>query len=1011
VAGNKRRGVGPLKNPWLGPILFLIIILLAATYGWLPRRLTLVDLQKEYLFAKTDLERHKVVSRLEKYYEMLPVPEAIARNLEQQVAKLCEPASLDAMACTRKGNLDSVYRDEDQLQCLVKLAMISQMRNQPQESRQYQQQAAALARTVEQATHTSYWPGFVNTLRIRDEKDASVWLRALAAEKLCRENSDNPGSWKQAEYYGALGLRLCRQTRDTRLELDLIQTLQFILNEYYGFNDLSIAFSDAHRRRAQEIRYDLRAMGMTYHQAFALQRSGQFDSALKLYGEVLNMTDQHDELPSSRWYATKALLKSAEVYRELGRYEESLSVCDRVAQMDLSPEDKILLHIARGLVRRSLAEYETAEKDYKAALALAEASHNLLDAERILNDLGTLYFLLTEYDRAQDCYNRARELQDRIVSGQGTSEIELFINMAAVNAKQGRGSVADEYLEKASRLAELGNLSWKKAELFNSLGELCLKVRHDDMALTHFEKALSICEENGLARVGLQAKLNLAETLARLSRLDQAHQLSSEAAELARQINDPEGRIDALSLLAKIAARRGDFPGAVRISDTFIQEMQVVVDRFKNEQRLISFQQKMYEYLKQSVLYELGNQRPEMAFLKLDYAKSLWRSSLATSMRALPAVHVRTPIELDGLKRQMAEVRGLVIHYMVTPDTLYAFVLDGGGFQVLQKPIEVEALRTKVDLYKATIDQTAEMLGDYQPKRLEDHYANTTRLGRELYDDLLGWSAIQSELVLGKAIYVVPDDFLYELPLSTLVADFGGKTCFLAEKTCVLNVPSAFLAVKKPDWDRSLAKRVLISADPHLPGANDLVTAVKSRFPGTEELVIAKDNVDKHDILEKIHQPYQVYILFGHGKANSQYPELSYIELTVKNPVNHSSKTFQVSMADLQEANWSGAELIWLVGCETAGGKLYRSSGISGLQQSLLALGAHSVLASLWKIDAAQAVPQIKWFLENWSRVSDPVVAFNEVQRQSIQALNQDKYYRRPHPYLWGSYSYATSVN
>jgi CHAT domain-containing protein len=200
----------------------------------------------------------------------------------------------------------------------------------------------------------------------------------------------------------------------------------------------------------------------------------------------------------------------------------------------------------------------------------------------------------------------------------------------------------------------------------------------------------------------------------------------------------------------------------------------------------------------------------------------------------------------------------------------------------------------------------------------------------------MGWPMIQSELALGKTIYVVPDDFLYEVPMSTLVSDCGGKTCFLAEKTCVLNMPSAFLAAKKPAWDKSLAKRVLISADPGLPGAKDLVRSVKSRFPGAEELVIAKDNVDKSDVLKKIHQPYQVYILFGHGKANSQYPEPSYIELTAKNFVNCSSKMFQVSMADLQKTNCSGAELIWLVGCETAGGKLYRSSGISGLQQSLL---------------------------------------------------------------------------
>ena len=114
-------------------------------------------------------------------------------------------------------------------------------------------------------------------------------------------------------------------------------------------------------------------------------------------------------------------------------------------------------------------------------------------------------------------------------------------------------------------------------------------------------------------------------------------------------------------------------------------------------------------------------------------------------------------------------------------------------------------------------------------------------------------------------------------------------------------------------------------------------------------------------------------------------------------------------MADLQKSDWSAAELVWLIGCETAEGKLYQGSGISGLQQSLLALGARSVLASLWKIDAAQAVPQVQWFLNTWSETLDPAAAFSALQRHSIQALRQDNYYRRPHPYLWGSYTFAVN--
>jgi CHAT domain-containing protein len=1001
-----------MKKSWFAPTLFLFMIAALAMFELWHPQVSLVELQREYLFAETEAERAQLVRYLEKYYETLPMPESVRQTVEQKVAELIAADSSDKANCqAREAPKDLLYETEQELECLLKRGLTSLVRNQPQLSQRHFEQATELANRVQQMTHGGYWPLFIRTLTAFSKSEATSWLEAFVAEKLCRDFAGDPNSWPQAEYYGSLGLRLSRQVHDLRLELDLIQTLQFILTEYHGFGDLSVAFAESHRQEAQRIRYDLRAIGIGYHQAFALQRSGQFDSALKLYAEVRRMVEEHPLLPSAQWYATKALLKTAEVQRELGHYQEALSVCDRVAETNLSKEDQILLNIARGLVRRCLADYEGAEKDYQTGLGLAESAGNQVDAQRILNDLGSLHFFLTEYDRALEYYRQAKDLQDHIVSRQSTSEIDLLINMAEVNAKQGRVSLADDYLLRASLLTELGSLPWKKAELFNTLGELCLKVERDTLGLTYFQKALAICETNGLARVGLKAKLNLAETFIRQSRFAEASQLASETAELSRRINDPEKTIDSLALLAKIAAAKRDFRGAVRISDSLIQEIQFVTKRLQSVQRLISFQQKIYEYLKQAVLYEIQSQRPELAFLKLEYAKTLWSSGRDKSLGPVGVGGIHTAADLDELRRQVIAARGLAIDFMLAQDALYAFVLDRDGFHLLQKSIDVERLRTRVNSYRTAIDKTAEVLGNYQPKRLEEHFLLTTRLGQQLYDDILGWPALQAQLALSKTVYVIPDEFLYEIPMSTLVTQLGEKTCFLAEKTCVLNISSAFLAMRRSDSKKSLDKSVLVSADPHLPGSKDVLSFAKKQFPGAEELVIAKDNFSKNDVLEKIHQPYQIYIFFGHGKANSAFPEFSYIELTARSSTNSVSKTFQFSLADLQKADWSRAELIWLVGCETAAGKLYRGSGISGLQQSLLALGAHSVLASLWKIDAAQAVPQIRWFLDSWSQVSDPIGAFNEVQRHSIQALSQDSYYRKPHPYLWGSYSFAVSSN
>jgi hypothetical protein len=46
-------------------------------------------------------------------------------------------------------------------------------------------------------------------------------------------------------------------------------------------------------------------------------------------------------------------------------------------------------------------------------------------------------------------------------------------------------------------------------------------------------------------------------------------------------------------------------------------------------------------------------------------------------------------------------------------------------------------------------------------------------------------------------------------------------------------------------------------------------------------------------------------------------------------------------------------------------------------------------------------VPKLNGFSKAGRVFSDPVLAFNEVQRHSIQTLSQDGYYRKPHPYLW----------
>jgi len=162
-------------------------------------------------------------------------------------------------------------------------------------------------------------------------------------------------------------------------------------------------------------------------------------------------------------------------------------------------------------------------------------------------------------------------------------------------------------------------------------------------------------------------------------------------------------------------------------------------------------------------------------------------------------------------------------------------------------------------------------------------------------------------------------------------------------------------------------------------------------------------------VLKKLGEKYHIFIFVGHGVANRQYPDRSYLDLSVKISNTSRKEIVRLSMADLSNLPRFDAQLVMLIGCETASGKIYRGTGASGLHQSFLSLGARTVLGNLWEVDASYAIPQAQRFLERWISDSIPTAALRDCQLATIQSLENDQYYRQPHPYFWGSYVLMTA--
>ena len=185
---------------------------------------------------------------------------------------------------------------------------------------------------------------------------------------------------------------------------------------------------------------------------------------------------------------------------------------------------------------------------------------------------------------------------------------------------------------------------------------------------------------------------------------------------------------------------------------------------------------------------------------------------------------------------------------------------------------------------------------------------------------------------------------------------------------------------------------------------NTFIEFLKKYEPGIHILNSSTEFYLKEDLLSEIENEYNIYIFAGHSYANSRNHGTSYIEMIVptkKHDVNHK---FQLSMQDVMDKNWDNAQLIFLLGCETGGGSLYKGMGISGLQSSFLLAGAKNVVASLWRIDAAQSLNQAGNFFKQYMQTDDFTISLRNMQINAIKKLKQNQYFRHAHPYFWGSF-------
>ncbi len=359
------------------------------------------------------------------------------------------------------------------------------------------------------------------------------------------------------------------------------------------------------------------------------------------------------------------------------------------------------------------------------------------------------------------------------------------------------------------------------------------------------------------------------------------------------------------------------------------------------------------------------------------------------------------PASISTIQNKLKKTRQTLLQYAVTPDHIYAFVLNGKEFSMHRLPAgmlrEAAALKDLYNISPEKFSAAAHRLYQGLIAPLEPHF--TARKLVLVPDGELFY--LNFELLVSdgntpdfrRMPYLIHRyEIFYQLSATGMVLYDGrqhkDKTAMLLTPVFTDEMKRAYL---KFTGDSSLADPQYFSLlrQPFAARAarqigsyikNDLYTE-----QAAEETVF-KQSADSYSILH----------LGTHAEVNNRSPLQSRFFLA--KPLTPDSVTTDDGYLHAYEiyAMQLQAELAVLTACETGIGQLNRGEGIMSLAHSFMYAGCPSVVMSLWKIDEKASADIIAAF---YKHLSGGKSKSESLRLAKIEHMQQSGAYA--HPYFW----------
>jgi CHAT domain-containing protein/tetratricopeptide (TPR) repeat protein len=337
--------------------------------------------------------------------------------------------------------------------------------------------------------------------------------------------------------------------------------------------------------------------------------------------------------------------------------------------------------------------------------------------------------------------------------------------------------------------------------------------------------------------------------------------------------------------------------------------------------------------------------------------------------RTLPDMtHRSTATRRLGLPRLPADTA--LISYWLGAESAYVWVVapDGIRWVRLSPPatIAAQAIAFHHSLSRI-VDVPAE-------RRLTE--------GTDLYESIL--RPIESSLSGVRLWVVIPDGALDYVPFAALRSSDAQSASFVASQHDVALTPAAWrLDASRMPPDGQRPRGLLLVADPvyqaddprllsiartnapphnaanraagaapqalqRLPHTAEEAAGIAAEFPHGEVVALTGVEATRERLLALDWSKYRYIHIAAHGTVDAQVPELSAVILgsydASGNAVDGAVRVADLSLQRLR------ADVAVFSACDTALGREVPSEGLVGISSTMLARGAHAVVASLWPV-------------------------------------------------------------